>query len=427
MNDPHQTQPLTPSPNTFPPANISSVHEEPSPRNAETPAFSPQPLTSSAAPAPSAVAPSAVAPIAQGESSTRIESPNVLAPSVAIAAPTTGAPVMAPTVMAPSSFPSVAVSPTQVVRDLANAVRTEVGKAVVGQDEIITQFLVALLVRGHVLLEGVPGIAKTLTAKSLAHALSATFNRVQFTPDLMPADIVGTNVYDTRQNEFSLRRGPIFTDILLADEINRTPPKTQAALLEAMQERRVTIDGETHTLSPFFTVFATQNPIDYEGTYPLPEAQLDRFLLKVTMTYPSADEEAALLVRAHRGFDAHELASVGLQPVVDAARWQQARKAVQSVTVGEGLIRYITTIVGRTRGLPSLTLGASPRASLALLESSKALAALSGRDFVIPEDVKTVALPVLRHRLLVRAETEMEGTRTDDIVRGVLDSVEVPR
>jgi MoxR-like ATPase len=334
---------------------------------------------------------------------------------------------MAPTVMAPSSFPSVAVSPTQVVRDLANAVRTEVGKAVVGQDEIITQFLVALLVRGHVLLEGVPGIAKTLTAKSLAHALSATFNRVQFTPDLMPADIVGTNVYDTRQNEFSLRRGPIFTDILLADEINRTPPKTQAALLEAMQERRVTIDGETHTLSPFFTVFATQNPIDYEGTYPLPEAQLDRFLLKVTMTYPSADEEAALLVRAHRGFDAHELASVGLQPVVDAARWQQARKAVQSVTVGEGLIRYITTIVGRTRGLPSLTLGASPRASLALLESSKALAALSGRDFVIPEDVKTVALPVLRHRLLVRAETEMEGTRTDDIVRGVLDSVEVPR
>jgi len=411
VNDPHQTKPLTPStpPNTFLPSNVSNpapASEDSSTRNAETPTFLPQPslLTASTLPtvASTNVAPSAVAPSVQSESSTQMTQPAFVPPSVS-------------------------VSPTQVVRDLADAVRAEVGKAVVGQDEVITQFLVALLVRGHVLLEGVPGIAKTLTAKSLAHALSATFNRVQFTPDLMPADIVGTNVYDTRQNEFSLRRGPIFTDILLADEINRTPPKTQAALLEAMQERRVTIDGETHTLSPFFTVFATQNPIDYEGTYPLPEAQLDRFLLKVTMTYPSPDEEAALLVRAHRGFDAHELASVGLQPVVDAARWQGARKAVQGVTVGEGLIRYITQIVGRTRGLPSLTLGASPRASLALLESSKALAALSGRDFVIPEDVKTVALPVLRHRLLVRAETEMEGTRTDDIVRGVLDSVEVPR
>ncbi len=355
------------------------------------------------------------------DSSTRIETPTFQGQNVA--------PQNIPTqnVVTPAMPSQISNSPTQIVRDLADAVRAEVGKAVVGQDEIITQFLVALLVRGHVLLEGVPGIAKTLTAKALSHALSATFNRVQFTPDLMPADVVGTNVFDTRRNEFSLRRGPVFTDILLADEINRTPPKTQASLLEAMQERSVTIDGETHQLSPFFTVFATQNPIDYEGTYPLPEAQLDRFLLKVTMTYPTPDEEAALLVRAHRGFDAHELASAGLHPVADAARWQQARDAVRGVTVGEGMIRYITTIVGRTRGLPSLTLGASPRASLALLDCSKALAALSGRDFVIPEDVKTVALPVLRHRLLVRAETEMEGTKTDDITRGVLDSVEVPR
>ena len=313
------------------------------------------------------------------------------------------------------------------VKALADAVRLEVGKAVVGQDDIITQFLVALLMRGHVLLEGVPGVAKTLTANSLAHVLGATFKRVQFTPDLMPSDVVGTNVFDARTAEFSLRRGPVFTDILLADEINRTPPKTQAALLEAMQERRVTIDGEGHLLSEIFTVFATQNPIDYEGTYPLPEAQLDRFAMKITMTYPSPDEEAALLVRVHRGFDAHALASAGLKPVVSIDDLRRARLAVRQVTVSEGIIRYITSIVGRTRNLPSLTLGGSPRASVTLLECSKAFAALSGRDFVIPEDIKTVAAPVLRHRLLLRAEEEMEGARPDDIVRSVLDSVEVPR
>ena len=326
----------------------------------------------------------------------------------------------------PSLQPSTA-SPTLIVRELAERLRHEVGKAVVGQDEIITQFLVAILVRGHVLLEGVPGIAKTLTAKSMAHVLSATFKRVQFTPDLMPADVVGTNVFDGRTSEFSLRRGPIFTDMLLADEINRTPPKTQAALLEAMQERRATIDGESHILSPMFTVFATQNPIDYEGTYPLPEAQLDRFTLKVLMDYPNEEEESALLARVHRGFDAHQLADAGLQTVIDAAGLEACRRAVESVTVGEGMVKYIITIVRRTRDLPTLTLGASPRASIALLQCAKAFAALNGRDFVIPEDVKTVALPVLRHRVLVRAEAEMEGTRPDAIVRGVLDSIEVPR
>jgi len=313
------------------------------------------------------------------------------------------------------------------VKALADAVRLEVGKAVVGQDDIITQFLVALLMRGHVLLEGVPGVAKTLTANSLAHVLGATFKRVQFTPDLMPSDVVGTNVFDARTAEFSLRRGPVFTDILLADEINRTPPKTQAALLEAMQERRVTIDGEGHVLSEIFTVFATQNPIDYEGTYPLPEAQLDRFAMKISMTYPSPDEEAALLVRVHRGFDAHALASAGLKPVVSIDDLRRARQAVRNVTVSEGIIRYITSIVGRTRNMPALTLGGSPRASVTLLECSKAFAALSGRDFVIPEDIKTVAAPVLRHRLLLRAEEEMEGARPDDIVRSVLESIEVPR
>ncbi|HEX8552044.1 MAG TPA: MoxR family ATPase [Abditibacteriaceae bacterium] len=320
-----------------------------------------------------------------------------------------------------------AASATQPVKALADAVRAEISKAVVGQDDVITQFLVTLLVRGHVLLEGVPGVAKTLTAKSLAHVLSAEFKRVQFTPDLMPSDVVGTNVFEIQSAQFSLRQGPVFTDLLLADEINRTPPKTQSALLEAMQERTVTIDGVTHTLSPLFTVFATQNPIDYEGTYPLPEAQLDRFTMKVSMTYPSPDEEAALLVRVHRGFNAHELSSVGLNAVISREELEAARTAVRNVTVGEGIVRYITSLVGRTRSLPTLTLGASPRASVALLECAKAHAALSGRDFVSPEDVKTVALPVMRHRLLLRAESEMEGLRTDDIVRGLLNEIEVPR
>lgn len=320
-----------------------------------------------------------------------------------------------------------AASATQPVKALADAVRREVGKAVVGQDDIITQFLVTMLVRGHVLLEGVPGVAKTLTAKSLAHVLSAEFKRVQFTPDLMPSDVVGTNVFEMQNATFSLRRGPVFTDILLADEINRTPPKTQSSLLEAMQERHVTIDGVTHTLSPLFAVFATQNPIDYEGTYPLPEAQLDRFTMKVLMTYPSADEEAALLVRVHRGFDAHKLSTAGLQAVVSRDELEQARAAVLAVTVGEGIVRYITALVGRTRTLPTLVLGASPRASVALLECAKAHAALSGRDFVSPDDVKAVAAPVLRHRLLLRAESEMEGLRADDIVRALLNEIEVPR
>jgi MoxR-like ATPase len=339
----------------------------------------------------------------------------------------TPAPVVDTDTSTHNAFDAAANAIVQPVRELSDAVRHEVGKAVVGQDDIITQFLVAILVRGHVLLEGVPGVAKTLTAKSLAHVLGATFKRVQFTPDLMPSDVVGTNVFDMRTAEFSLRQGPVFTDILLADEINRTPPKTQAALLEAMQERRVTIDGEPLPLSDLFTVFATQNPIDYEGTYPLPEAQLDRFALKVQMTYPSPEEEMALLVRVHRGFDAHALASAGLQPVVSTQQLRAARDAVQNVTVSEGIVRYITSIVGRTRNMPVLSLGASPRASVALLQCSKAIAAINGRAFVIPEDIKTVAPPVLRHRILLRAETEMEGTRPDDIIRAVLDAVEVPR
>jgi len=316
---------------------------------------------------------------------------------------------------------------TQPVKALVDAARAEVARAVVGQDEIITQFLIALLVRGHVLLEGVPGIAKTLAAKTLAHVINADFKRIQFTPDLMPSDVTGTHVFDTRSSEFSLRQGPVFTDILLADEINRTPPKTQAALLEAMQERSVTIDGNSHQLSSLFTVFATQNPIDYEGTYPLPEAQLDRFLIKVQMSYPTPEQEVALLERIHGGFDAHALAASGLRAVVDKPQLEAARAAVRAVTVSAGILQYITQIVTKTRGFPTLTLGGSPRASIALLECAKALAAINGRDYVIPEDVKTVAPPVLRHRLLLRAEAEMEGLKTDDVVRSVLGAVEVPR
>ncbi len=317
-----------------------------------------------------------------------------------------------------------AVAPVQ---QLVESIRTEVAKAVVGQDEVIGQFLIALLVGGHVLLEGVPGVAKTLTSKAIAHAVAAEFKRIQFTPDLMPSDVVGTSVFNVKNQEFSLKKGPIFTDILLADEINRTPPKTQAALLEAMGERRVTIDGETHVLSPLFTVLATQNPIDYEGTYPLPEAQIDRFLLKVLVDYPTPEQEIALLNRIHRGFNAHELSSVGLQAVASRESIMAAREATRNVVVGEGLIKYIHALIARTRSLSTLTLGASPRAGIALLECSKALAAINGRDYVIPEDVKTVALPVLRHRLLLRAESEMEGLRPDDVIKSLLGSVEVPR
>lgn len=326
-----------------------------------------------------------------------------------------------------ASSEEVHAGATAPVKVLCEAVRAEISKAVVGQDEVISQLLMAILVKGHVLLEGVPGVAKTLTAKALAHTLEASFKRIQFTPDLMPADVTGTHVFDVRTQEFSLRKGPVFTDILLADEINRTPPKTQAALLEAMQEYHVTIDGEAHPLSERFTVFATQNPIDYEGTYPLPEAQLDRFLIKVRMDYPPLEQETALLGRVHRGFDAHELATSGLVPVVSGSGLRAARQAVQAVTVSEGMLQYIAQIVARTRELPLLILGAGPRAGIGLLQCAKALAAMNGRDYILPEDVKEVAPPALRHRLLLRAEAEMEGLKTDDIVHQVLGTIEVPR
>lgn len=303
----------------------------------------------------------------------------------------------------------------------------ELRKTIVGQDDVIEQIIIALLAEGHALLEGVPGTAKTLAVKSLARILGARYSRIQFTPDLMPADITGTNVFNMRTSEFTLRHGPIFTDILLADEINRTPPKTQAALLEAMEERQTTIDGERYELSPVFTVLATENPIEYEGTYPLPEAQLDRFLLKIVIDYPGQAEEEEIVARWDAGFDSHKLEHVHIEPLPDPLALQHCRAEVRQMRMEPGVQKYIVEIVRKTRTHPSILYGASPRAAIALLLSSKALAAIRGRDFPTPDDIRDVALPVLRHRLSMRAEAELEGATTEAVIIDVLKSAEIPR
>lgn len=313
------------------------------------------------------------------------------------------------------------------VPEIAQRIKDEIAKAVVGQSEVIDQLLVALMCEGHVLLEGVPGTAKTLIARALSMALSVDFSRVQFTPDLMPSDVLGTNVFDPAGAKFTLRKGPIFTGILLADEINRTPPKTQAALLEAMQERRVTIDGETHSLSPVFTVLATQNPIEYEGTYPLPEAELDRFMFKTVVPYPAMQTETQMLSRYNLGFNSIRLEAAGIVPVLDANLLIELRRVVTAVVVESSIIEYIAKLVRRTRENPAIVLGASPRASIWLLLGSKALAALSGRGFVIPDDVKRLAAPILRHRLILRAEAEIEGLTSERVIESTLAEVETPR
>jgi MoxR-like ATPase len=305
--------------------------------------------------------------------------------------------------------------------------RQEVAKAVVGQDPVVTGLVIALLCRGHVLLEGVPGVAKTLLVRALAAALEVETKRVQFTPDLMPGDITGSLVYDARTAQFSFSAGPVFTNLLLADEINRTPPKTQAALLEAMEERQVSVDGVPRPLPDPFVVAATQNPIEYEGTYPLPEAQLDRFLLKLTVPVPDRDDEIAVLQRHAEGFDPRNLTAAGVSRVAGPADLSAGRAAVLAVQAGSDVLGYVVDVCRATRSSPSLQLGVSPRGATALLATSRAWAWLSGRDFVTPDDVKALARPALRHRVILRPEAELEGVTADSVLDTVLGSVPVPR
>ncbi|MEZ5427419.1 MAG: MoxR family ATPase [Pyrinomonadaceae bacterium] len=306
-------------------------------------------------------------------------------------------------------------------------IKQELRKIIVGQDEVIEQILVALLAEGHALIEGVPGTAKTLTVKTLARIIGARFSRIQFTPDLMPSDITGTNVFNMQKSEFNLRPGPIFTDILLADEINRTPPKTQSALLEAMEERQTTIDGKRYRLSPIFTVLATENPIEYEGTYPLPEAQLDRFLLKILIDYPVEEAEIEIVSRWDEGFNARHLEQVEINSLSDPEAVSKCRAEVREMRMEPGIRKYIVELVRKTRNHPTILYGASPRASVALLLCSKALAAIRGRDFPTPDDVRDVSFPVLRHRLALRAEAELDGATTDAVISDIIRTVEVPR
>lgn len=306
-------------------------------------------------------------------------------------------------------------------------IRVEVAKAVVGQEAAVSGLLIGLLARGHVLLEGVPGVAKTLLVRSLAAALSIDTARVQFTPDLMPGDITGSLVYDQHRSEFFFRQGPVFTNLLLADEINRTPPKTQAALLEAMEERQVSIDGLPHALPSPFLVAATQNPVEYEGTYPLPEAQLDRFLLKLVLDLPPREDEVEIVRRHAAGFDPRELSSVGVQPVAGPADLAAAIAQVAAVTVDPVVAAYVVDIARATRALPSVELGVSPRGATALLATSRAWAWLNGRDFITPDDVKALAQPTLAHRLSLRTEAQLDGLSARSVLASAISSVPVPR
>jgi len=309
--------------------------------------------------------------------------------------------------------------------DDARRILAELRKVVLGQDGATRDALVGLLARGHVLLEGVPGTAKTLLVRALALSLNVKFGRIQFTPDLMPADITGVSILSGSM-EFSFRPGPLFTDLLLADEINRAPAKTQAALLEAMQERTVTVDGNSHPLSETFTVFATQNPVEFEGTYPLPEAELDRFMIKALVGYPAATVEQSILDKYVQGFEADRPATYGITPVTDGRGLETLRRAVEAVRVEPKITAYITAVVRGTRDAASLTLGASPRAGVSLLKAARAAALLESRDYVIPDDVKLLAPAVLRHRITVAPELELEGVTPDTALKAILDKVEVP-
>lgn len=313
------------------------------------------------------------------------------------------------------------------LQKLYQSLRQEAEKVIVGLDEPFELLVIALFTGGHVLLEGVPGTAKTLMAKTLARLVDADFGRIQFTPDLMPSDILGTSVFDISTGKFYLKKGPIFTQICLADEINRAPAKTQAALLEAMEEKQINLEGERHILPPPFMVIATQNPIEYEGTYPLPEAQLDRFLFKVIVPYSSQDVEMEVLRRYHEGFDAHKLDEAGLKNVISAETVATARQTINAITVEQGILKYITDIVQASRNSADLILGASTRAATHVLLASKTAAAVQGRDYVTPDDVKFVVPAVFRHRFLLKPEAEIEGLDADAVIQRLLAQVEVPR
>jgi len=314
-----------------------------------------------------------------------------------------------------------------LTHDIAQTMRSEASKAVVGQEEAFTQILIALFCGGHVLLEGVPGTAKTLMAKTLAALTGVEFKRVQFTPDLMPSDVIGTQVFEMGTGQFRLRKGPVFTNILLGDEINRAPAKTQSALLEAMEERQVTIEGERLPLPEPFFVMATQNPVEYEGTYPLPEAQLDRFLFKVIVDYAPQEVEIEVLRRYHAGFDAHRLETVGLRPVMNPGILAQCRAEIRQVQVDDGILKYVTDIAQASRKSLDLILGGSPRASISLLIAAKTWAAIQNRAYVIPDDVKFLARPVYRHRIILKPEAEIEGLTPDTAMARILARVDVPR
>ena len=315
----------------------------------------------------------------------------------------------------------------QDVRTLADAIRGELAKAVVGQDTTIDHLLIALVSQGHVLLEGPPGTAKTFLAQCFASTLGLDFGRIQFTPDLLPGDILGSNLFNFQTSQFTLTRGPIFCELLLADEINRTPPKTQAALLEAMQERKVTLDGETHPLPSHFMVVATQNPIENQGVYPLPEAQLDRFLFKLLVAYPSHEEEAAIVARFGERTGAPHPGDFGVARVADARTLNEVTEAVKAVTLAQDVIDYIVRLVRATRESTNLASGASPRAAVLLASASRARAALEGRDYVLPDDVKALATAVLRHRLLLSPAAEIEGLQIEDLVATLVEQTEAPR
>jgi len=318
------------------------------------------------------------------------------------------------------------VQQVQAALELFEQGREQIGRVIAGQQELIEQALLTLLCGGHALVEGVPGVAKTLAVKTLARFLSLVFRRVQGTPDMMPADILGTTVFSPKTNEFSLHKGPVFTQFLLADEINRMPPRTQAALLESMEERQVTMDGEAHALDDYFTVFATQNPLEFEGTYPLPEAQLDRFLIKIKVGYPLLADERNILERHHASLEAKDLELMAIEPV-EFSLLAAARREIRAVKVEPVIFDYLLALVRRTREWPTVSLGASPRASASLLLVAKAYAARDGRDFLIPDDVKQAVVPVLRHRLVLRPEAELEGFDTDRVVADILAATALPK